>query len=259
MGLELYAGTLNRYCSGDWLTAGQQAAQAAGLNCTIDYGPSGPPWIGAPAAAEAVAGFRRTLSTRWGERFECFKTPPTWNESEGAPYHVEKPDYDGVRSLVLLAAYLERPALVLPEDYESDPAYDEAGPQGYYMGNMAVLECHLFLPGAANFVVVADDPLGVERFMTSVGILRGALDDLNARLWQASAEDLEAWLARGLVSFGSTDSFLELDPETGGRTIVEQPTRVEDKLQHNAQYALACFYAAADFALVHDLPVVVDQ
>lgn len=261
MGLDLYAGTLTRYCSGEWLTTVQRASQSAGIPCEVAYASGTAPWIPADAASHAVDEFRVALSRRWGDRFECFQQPPNWNEEGDTPYHTEKPDDDGVRSLVLVAAYLERPDLtrpvLLPES--GDRAYDEAGPGDYYMGNMAVLECHLYLPGHDNFVVVAEDPLGVERFITSVGILRATLDDVNGRTWQAAPELLESWYLRGLLSFGPVQRVLRTDTDSGRHEVVEEPTEVHDLVEHNAQYALACLYRVCDFAQEHDVPIVVDR
>lgn len=262
MGLDLYAGTLTRYYSGDWSTTAQCAAQAAGLPFEIVYTSGASPWLASDMAARAVDEFRLALSSRWGARFPAFEQPPIWNERGETPYHTDKPDHDGVRSLVLVAAYLERPDLtrpvLLPEPNESDPAYDEAGPRGYYMGNMAVLECHMFLPGQANYVIVAEDPLGAKRFITSVGILRRALDDVNARTWLATQELLESWHLRGLIRFGPTQTVINVHAD-GRREMTEERTEVYDQLEHNAQYALACFYRACEFAEAHDVPIVVDQ
>lgn len=265
VGLDLYAGTLTRYYSGQWLTTVQRVAQEVGMPCEIVYASGRPPWLQPEEASSAVRAFCHALSTRWGARFKCFEQPPSWNERADAPYQTEKPDHDGIRSLVMVAAYLERPDLtrpVVPDD-EPDPACAEAVQRGYYMGNMAVLECHLFLPGNANYLIVAEDPLGAERFTTSIGILRGALDDVNARAWQASPEVIGSWYERGLIRFGPTQTVVQVEVDSAAGRVrqetTEERTEVYDQIEHNAQYALACLYRLCDFAVARDLPIIVDQ
>src|SRR5262249_6549520 len=156
---------------------------------------------------------------------------------------------------------LSRP-LVLP-DLESDPAYVEASEKDYYMGPMAVFECQMFLPGKANFLIVAEDPLGRRRFMTSVGVLRAMLESLNEQLWQADESRLLGWYRRGLVSSESTQKYMEVVVnERGERSYElheESTEHVKDKLEHNAQYAFACFAHACEFAEAHDVPIVIDE
>ncbi|HZV01280.1 MAG TPA: hypothetical protein VFF73_31500 [Planctomycetota bacterium] len=263
MGLDLYAGTMTRYYSGEWLITTQRLLQGSGVSVGVHYASGTSPWLKAVEAAARVENFRRQLSERWGSKFPCFAEPPSWNEDSSTPYTTEKPDHDGVRSLVLVAAYLARPELtrpaVMPEKLDEDPAYGQASERGYYMGPMAVLEAHLFLPGDDNYIVVATDPLGSERFITSVGVLEMILKDLNAQTWNASPEILESWHRRGLVSWGPVQKVWKWGERPGKGEIVDERNDEADKIEVNAQYALACFTRVVEFARKHNVPIVVDQ
>jgi G:T-mismatch repair DNA endonuclease (very short patch repair protein) len=41
--------------------------------------------------------------------------------------------------------------------------------------------------------------------------------------------------------------------------IVEEPNVVVDRIEHNAQFALACFWHLCEFAQTYNVPIVVDQ
>jgi hypothetical protein len=262
VGLDLYAGTLTRYYSGKWLTTVQQASKEMGIPVSVDYASGAAPWLPPERAAAAVAEFATQLSKRWGARHSCFARPPIWNEDQSTPYLTEKPDHDGIRSLVLVAAYLERSDLrrpqVLPVSLDLDPAYAEAMHRGYYIGPMAVFEAQLFLPGDASFLVVQRDPLGATRYITSIGDLKQVIADVNGRSWNASPELLEAWRKRGLCSSGPVQKVWKVDPQQGMK-VVEEPNLVVDKVEHNAQFAMGCFWRLCEFAETHNVPIVVDQ
>jgi hypothetical protein len=198
-----------------------------------------------------------------GAQVPVLREGPTWNEEPSTPYTTEKPDHDGVRSLVLVAAYLARPELarptVMPKDLAEDLAYCEAGERGYYMGPMAVLEAHLFLPGDDNYIIGAVDPLGVKRVITSLGMLETILKELNAQTWNASPEILESWHMRGLVPWGPVHKVWKWGEKPGTGEIVEERNDEADKFEVNAQYGLACFTRVVEFARQHNVPIVVDQ
>jgi hypothetical protein len=74
MGLDLYAGPLIRYYSGQWLTTVQLRAKEIGLSAEVVFQDGVSPWLQARKAKPAVRAFSRALSKRWGDRFPDFAT-----------------------------------------------------------------------------------------------------------------------------------------------------------------------------------------
>ncbi|MBL8952497.1 MAG: hypothetical protein JNK82_17085 [Myxococcaceae bacterium] len=246
MGLDLYAGPLTRYYAGDWLTTMQRVGQELGLPTQVMYSDGQSPWLPADEAALAVKAFIASFGDS------------AWREEPGAPYTTDKPDRDGVFALDVFAAYLARPELVRPKvlpDLGADPAVSEANDRGHYMKHMVAIEAHLFVPGDGRWVKLVEDPLGAERVVTTVGTLEAVLHDLNARTWKASAAEIEAWRRRGHVPCRDVET--GFDDAT--QRIVQRPYLVVDRLEHNAQFGLSCFFNMCAFSRRHGVPIVIDQ
>jgi len=86
-----------------------------------------------------------------------------WSEAGSTPYLARKPDHDGRRALVLARGLCRESgssrAINLPETTETDPAY-VAVSQNYFQSIVSILECHMFLPSAENFLIAAPDASG---------------------------------------------------------------------------------------------------
>lgn len=185
MTLDLYAGPVARYLTGDYDPDG--ARRGAGAE------PADPD-LAELAEARAESWRAKLNKALMGKTRE----PLAWMEGASRPYMAIRPSTRARDGLALWAAYLARPDLArpaaLPETLDADPAYAEATSKGYYMGAMAVLECQVFAPSAENFIVRAEHPAGYPAVVTSTANLRFYLQELNAASWKAAPETAADWL-----------------------------------------------------------------
>ncbi len=184
MTLDLYAGPIARYLTGDYDPEGARRGSVE---------PADPELAElAEARAESWRGkLNKALLGKIGQ-------PLAWVEGASRSYLALRPGSRARDGLALWAAYLARPDLkrptALPDRLDADPAYAEATPKGYYMGAMAVFECQVFAPSAENFIVQVEHPAGYPAVVTSTANLGFYLAELNAASWQASPETAADWL-----------------------------------------------------------------
>ena len=196
MGLDVYAGGLTRYITGDWETAVQRAAREQGVSCEIE----GRQWVrDAPesvrAAMEEWKGvLDSALQSEVGAGVD-------WDESEEAPYFTRKPDWSGWSCLVLLAAYEEQPHLARPEsavlEWQGDPAWAAClDLRSRTFGQILFPE--LWLPVEHDVVFRADLPWGGESVLGSTMHLLKQLADRNDATLKANARSLARWRRDGV-------------------------------------------------------------
>ena len=132
VGLDVYAGSLTRYYSGNWDTIVQQTGRMQGFPVHMLR-------ASAPKDVEknqdkiqaAVLGWRDRLSKGLQVRLS---SPLDWDESAEAPYATDKPGWDCYSALLLWAAYAEHPELTRPafadENWSKDPAFQASNADG---------------------------------------------------------------------------------------------------------------------------------
>ncbi len=183
MTLELYAGPVARFLTGDFDPDGQRRGD-----------------VDEDAELMELAEAR---AKSWREKlnlalFKKIEKPLIWPDSARGPFMAMRPSPRARDGLVLWAAYLARQDLkrptALPARLDADPAYAEATAKDYYMGAMAVLECQAFAPSTENFIVKAEHPAGFPAVVTSTSNLRFYLAELNAASWKATRETAADWL-----------------------------------------------------------------
>ncbi len=191
MGLDVYAGGLTRYITGDWETSLQRVAREQGVEVHID----GREW-----AREPPEDVRATME-QWravldGALQQQVGAGVDWDESADAPYFTDKPDWSGWSCLVLLAAYEEQPHLARPEacvrEWQSDLAWRACSDlRSRTYGQILFPE--LWLPIEHDVVFQADLPWGGEAVLGSSIHLLEQLADLNDATFKASANDFTRW------------------------------------------------------------------
>jgi hypothetical protein len=184
MPLELYAGPVARYLTGD-------------------YDPDGAPRPTGQPSDEDLAELAEARAEGWRTKLNKLLVgkiaePLAWIEGRSRPYLALRPAPRARDGLALWAAYLSRRDLkrpaALPDRLDADPAYAEATEKGYYLGAMAVFECQVFAPSTENFIVQAEHPAGYPAWVTSTANLKFFLEEINAASWSASPETIADWL-----------------------------------------------------------------
>src|SRR5262249_20798178 len=125
-------------------------------------------------------------------------------------------------------------------------------PRKYYLGPMAVLECHIFVPSDTSMWALAKNMRGEPIAITTTRCLRETLTVINEKSWQARKPDLIAWRQQGLPDR------IVYDRRNGEYVPVEYPEAI-DPLQQAAKCAYATFARILDSSDEYKVPIVVDQ
>ena len=124
MGLDVYVGSLTRYCVESPADVVERIARHQGV-------PAGDGQDAEEVVRAAVVRWRDGLSRWLGDRLAG---PLDWDESGPAPCFTDKPGWDGYGGALLLAAHDEHPELPPPAqvsaDWPDDPAYQAASARG---------------------------------------------------------------------------------------------------------------------------------
>lgn len=187
MGLDLYAGPLTRYYSGNWQTVTQE------LGAEIVYADGHSPWVSQEEAEQRVRDFHARLTEKLAPHDYSL---PQWNEAPDHAYQTDKPDHMGREALLLWAAYLHRRDLKrpmdLPTDFTVDRAYREAaGEAGYYDPHLITLDSDIFVPAEVSFSLGIESPLGSKKLVSSIQSLMDTLMWINERSWNSNSKDAE--------------------------------------------------------------------
>lgn len=208
MGLDVYVGSLTRYFTRDWKTVLQQAAEAGEGPPVEIVRPGGADE--APADPEEV----RAAVVAWRSGISAALAKHAvqgldWDESPGAPYFTDRPDWHGYGALLLWAAREEHPDLrpaaesararrKATRDWTDDPAYRASVAEGFRSRYDHLLrDVGVWLPVDVPFTFQAEWITGDGMAFGSSVRLAGQLDDLNARTWRAGPDDLAAWSREG--------------------------------------------------------------
>ena len=260
MGVDLFAGPLQRYYRRRWETPDAAATRARGLDYRMGQGKGGEPLSLDRRAAEAGI---RDFAMRLQPKLRL-SDGPFWNESSELPYKALKLTDEALGALVLWTAHLYRPDLPRPMRLPGNPwkarAVADAVEGGYYAGPMAVFEVDMVVPGAAEQISSAVDPLGRALSVTTSATMRQAIRAV------APSLRLKAAMAARIAEAGPPS--LGFDFARTGRRWFElykakrqrlEPPPPEDEVKALATYALSCFMVMSRFAGEHGVPIVRDE
>lgn len=209
MGLDIYVGSLTRYFTHDWRTIVQQLAECGeGPDVQIIRPDGADDAVTDPEEIRsAILAWRQGLSAGLAAHLAA---PLDWDESGSTPYFTDKPAWDCYGALLLWAAYSEHGDLVKPlanpvcspegemGDWHRDPAFQRSVAEGYRTRYGQLLhDVEVWLPAGYDFTFGAPWVTGDPRRFGACGALVSQLDDLNARTWRATPEDLVEWRRNG--------------------------------------------------------------
>ncbi|MFM9864158.1 MAG: hypothetical protein ACKVRO_11175 [Micropepsaceae bacterium] len=258
MGVDLYAGPLQRYFTRRWETPTQAFARRNGMDYTMTH-TSGADRLSLSdqVAIERVQKFRAELTPKLN------LNPALWRESFDAPYEALQITREGMGALLLWAAYRHNPDLVRPRRLPPDPWEDaviaEAYARGYYMSEMVSIEAHIIVPGAEPRVATEVNPIDQDNIIATTAALDGAIEAL------APGLDLDAAAAAALAAKGPppVHDYVMVErarDDPGDGKWKEERTAVPlDEVRVFARWGLACFMQLSAFARENGVPIVRDE
>ncbi len=205
MALDLYAGTLTRYYSGDWEPALLSGGKPGELR-RVRVGENGAAGEDPEEVRQAVLGWMQWVN----EEVDLLEEPLDWSEAPGLPYATARLSPEALGALQLWAAYAENPGIPRPEampaDWMEDPvlarSLDNDFPSRFPQLLFAV---DLWLPTRIAEVFDAPSPLDPEnseeeeedeeeqcRFGSIPALLK-ELQVLDELTWKVGKEALESW------------------------------------------------------------------
>ena len=252
MGLDIYAGTLTRYYAHNWKTMTQQWAEEYGIGYEKAM-------IGGP---EPEYGDPREIQKgmeHWRDWILTAITQPDrepyapWTEDNESPYYTNKPDWDALGAMLLVAACRtygeEIPAMVTKGwKFMEHPVIrrmvEDPG-QGWSLFHGT----EWWLPVPETFLFQAPRPTGDQRGMATTGLLRWELEKLNALAWQAEEDTILTW--------SRTEGY-PVDGRVGPEGFTIGKEHSEYDTVSLAKFAFSLFWQAVQFSQEHGVPILLD-
>lgn len=255
MGLNIYAGTLTRYYAQNWKTTVQQWAEENGYSFSriTPGGEAAGVEKASPAEVrEAVVHWRDDILEAIAPVGQEPYAP--WPEDNEKPYYTDKPDWDALGAMLLVAAchvYGEPvpPTVEKDWDFMKHPAVkrlagDEETVWSLFRG------ATWWLPLADSFFFQAPLPNGDDAVIGTVEGLRKELERLNELAWQADEDAILSWTA--------SEGYPVDGEVSAGGVYTKRAENTEYDTQSLAKYAFSIFYRALKFSEEQQVPVLMD-
>lgn len=253
MGLDIYAGTFTRYYAHNWKTVVQQYAEENGyaFHCVT-------PRRAEPEEELSPAEIQEVVEV-WRDRFlaavnqSVKKSYAPWAEDNVKPYFTDKPGWDALGAMLLVAAgysYGEPVPTAISKDWEfmEHPLIRRLSEDKEKTWSL-FRDATCWLPLQDSFMLEYALPTGCQAGIATTAALRRELEAINSLAWQADEKTICSW------------RFTEGYP--GGET---EPNSTSAKIPENAQYdtqsmaklAFSIFYQALKFAEENQVPILLD-
>lgn len=198
MGLDVYAGPLTRYYSGEWETVIERYAREHGKEIRIVRAGATEEETERPSL-EQVHELVSIWRMKIGEQLEEYLDAPFfWEDTAELPYETDKPSWENYGALLLWAAHHEHP----DEPLEPGPVKEWARDSAFLASldedfasifpNL-LYNVELWLPVPFAFTFKAIDPSGRPVQMGSSVELFNELQRLNNETWQADYDTRMDW------------------------------------------------------------------
>lgn len=205
MSLNLYVGSLTRYYAAQWQRALLDSEQGRRQPGPIFPVPSQPGnLVTDPSEIEpAVVTWRADLNQRLSPHISVALD---WQEGMSPPHFSDAIGAAGYAGLILWAAYLEKPDFARPTEFvprvAKHPAIDACLEAGSAAPIFSIINSELWLPGHFRCGVEFQEPSGGRLRICSIDSLLTAMNELNARAWNADRQQIVSWRWRGLNDKG---------------------------------------------------------
>ncbi len=260
MGLDIYAGSLTRYYSGNWENQVQQIAEANGQQCVVIDG------LGnevQPVEEKSEITEIHDIICQWmdklAESLEQTGTPmphPLWDEISDRDYFTDKPDWEAYGALLMFIACHMRKC-PLPEYVENcwsavdDPIVKEAMSQS--PDNSLLCDVTLWLPIPKESIFTTNLPTGDEANVSTLRLLKRELEELNRQTWKADESTILSWR--------NDKYYIPVKPKESKFPFgfLFRKKQVEKyRTEELAQCAFSILYQAVNFAIENDVPLLLD-
>ena len=257
MGLDIYAGTLTRYYCHNWKTAVQQWAEANGHEFH-KLGPDGQPLEEQEQDPEEV----RQIVEGWRDYVLSALCQPgqppyaPWPEDNEKPYYTDKPDWDALGAMLLVAAcrlYQEPVPPTVPKgwDFMAHPLIQRVTGDAQ-RGWSLFRGVTWWLPLSDAFLFRGPLPNNNQAMLGTLGGLRQELERLNQMAWQADEDTVLGWACtEGYPTDGVYGPDGKIDPQS-----IQEHTRYDT--QSLAKFAFSILWQALRFGEEHQVPVLMD-
>ena len=256
MGLDIYAGTLTRYYSGNWKLITQQIAEQEGMSFSIKT-PEGeytPPTY----TLEEIEDIQNNIQ-EWQvyllESMPDEYKETMWNENSGKGYFTDKPGYEAWTALCIFqyATILNKPfpKTICRNTMLECPLLKEGKEKEI---QSSLMEVQLWLPLKYSYMFSFIDPMNKDTTMATVSFLEKELIDLNNATWKADEPTILSW---------RNDEYYNPIKENKNFLMKLFHKKDEDKTpvydtESLAKCAYSILYKAVKFAKENNVPIVWD-
>ena len=253
MGLDVYAGTLTRYYTGNWKTRAQQWAEENGYEFS-KVTPEGEnvqeETVTDPAKVEeVVCAWRDFVVSQLDEKRSG--TFSLWEENNTKEYYTDKPDWEAYGALILYAA-----SKVFDEtlqknvkrnwDFGSHPLIKKALKDPEHKWSL-FKGATLWIPENDPIVFIGPTPSEDNSTVSTTRALSEELSMINELVWNASEEDILSWR--------DTEGYPETVDEDDIKSVNENMFLDTESL---AKFAYSVMYRAVNYAMENNVPIVLD-
>lgn len=260
MGLDIYAGTLTRYYCHNWKNSVQQIAEANGQKCEmIDANGNEIKPVEDKAEIMEIHDIINQWIENLAANIDQIVAPmprPLWDEINERDYFTDKPDWEAYGALIMFLACLIQNC-PLPELVETNwNAFDDPIVK---KGENLAPDCSLisgvtlWLPIPTESIFVTNLPTGIEANISTLQLLKRELEELNRQTWKADESTILSW---------SNDKYYipvkrkKTQLLFGVLSCKKQGERF--RTEELAQCAFSMLYQAVNYAIEHNVPLLLD-
>ena len=258
MGLDIYAGTLTRYYAHNWKTTVQQWAEENGYT----FNRITPDGVALPDEEEMSPAEIQQAMENWRDQILAAIVQPEqepyapWPEDNEKPYYTDKPDWDALGAMLLVAAchtYGEPVPDTVPKNFDflEHPLIHRLAEDSEKIWSL-FRGATWWLPLPDSFMFQGPLPIGDQAVIATTAGLHKELEKLNELAWQADEDTIRGWSrTEGYPVDG------EVGPD-GVFTKLDIPEHTQYNTQSLAKFAYSLFCRALKFSEEQQVPILLD-
>lgn len=253
MGLDIYAGTLTRYYSGNWKTVVQQMAEENGwtYNRVTPDNLQEDDLLPVNEVQEIMEGWSSGTSDALGSYYNT--SCEVWEENNEKDYYTDKPDWPAFGALILYVACAKY-QLPLPKQVEKNWNFQEdpivlRAIEDPEFGYPLFQSTEWWLPFDEVLYFSCHTPKSIETLMGTTASLLNELREINELGWNADEATIFKWQ--------KTEGY-PVDGEVSKGFFKKLKKNDMFDVQSLAKFAFSIFYQAALFSKENRVPIIMD-